>query len=252
MPHLRSLEGIMMMRKYVDNWFQVLSIYLGINKGVNARFKDGKTIHIRRRDYFAFYRELYSRYLQDNGFTYAKQRGLDLVTTPDGLVLILPEFATGLVFDEIYLMKVYGRPDLMDMVAIDLGASIGDSTLFLESLGADLVYGYEIDKIRYELALKNIALNNLQNKVLIYNEKATAEKVNKLLDTIVKPVFLKVDIEGGEYEVLPNLNMSKISEVAIEYHAKSQPLVAALRKQGFQDVRVNKRNSTIIAKRRLE
>ncbi|MFJ8232909.1 FkbM family methyltransferase [Streptomyces sp. NPDC094448] len=62
-----------------------------------------------------------------------------------------------------------------------------------------------------------------------------------------RPTLLKIDIEGGEYELLPDLRQlpSQVRAVAIELHLwqdgwrreHGPDLVAAIRAQGFRDVR---------------
>jgi hypothetical protein len=68
MPHLRSREGVVLLKRYVDNWPSVLIVYSGIKRSTIAKFKDGMAIELKKQDPFDFYGELYSRHLKDNGF----------------------------------------------------------------------------------------------------------------------------------------------------------------------------------------
>lgn len=47
-----------------------------------------------------------------------------------------------LVLDEIYLMQVYGKPELKGKVVVDLGAAVCDTSLFFCRQGANHVYAF--------------------------------------------------------------------------------------------------------------
>ena len=55
MPHLRSAEGIAMMKRYVNNWSSVLLVYSDLKRSVTVKFKDGDTAELSTKDYDAFY-----------------------------------------------------------------------------------------------------------------------------------------------------------------------------------------------------
>jgi hypothetical protein len=246
MPHLRSVEGIAMMKGYVDNWPSVLLVYSNLKRSVTVRFKDGDTAELSKKDYDAFYEKLYRKHLEDNGFSYLAD---NTIRTPDGLTLMLPPNAVySLVFDEIYLMQVYGKPDLTGKVVIDVGAAIGDTALFFKKCGAKSVYGYELDQPRVRIAEKNIEMNGMGDSVVVYNKKATVEELHKLMTTINDPIILKLDCEGCEYDIIPKLDMYKVTEVMMEYHMKPEPLMEALARAGFSDIRLDRKAVMITAK----
>lgn len=233
MPHLRSAEGIAMMKRYVNNWSSVLLVYSNLKRNVTVKFKDGDIAELSKMNHNAFYEKLYRKHLQDNGFSFPAE---NMIKTPDGLTLMLPNVVYSLVFDEIYIMQVYGKPDLTGKVVIDVGAAIGDTTLFFKKRGAKAVYGYELDQARVTIAEKNIEMNGMGDTVMVYNKKATVEELHKLMTTINDPIFLKLDCEGCEYDIIPKLDMSKVTDVVMEYHMKPEPLMEALTRAGFSDI----------------
>jgi hypothetical protein len=244
MPHLRSAEGIAMMKKYVNNWSSVLLVYSNLKKHVTVKFKDGDSAELSKKDYNTFYEKLYRKHLEDNGFSYPAE---NMIKTPDGLTLMLPNVSYSLVFDEIYLMQVYGKPDLTGIVAIDVGAAVGDTALFFKKCGAKSVYGYELDQARVRIAEKNIEMNGMGDTVMVYNKKATVEELHKLITTINDPIFLKLDCEGCEYDIIPKLDMSKVTYVVMEYHMDPEPLTEALARAGFSDIHLNRKAGMIRA-----
>ena len=219
-----------MMKRYVNNWSSVLLVYSNLKRNVTVKFKDGDIAELSKMNYNAFYEKLYRKHLQDNGFSFPAE---NMIKTPDGLTLMLPNVVYSLVFDEIYIMQVYGKPDLTGKVVIDVGAAIGDTTLFFKKRGAKAVYGYELDQARVTIAEKNIEMNGMGDTVMVYNKKATVEELHKLMTTINDPIFLKLDCEGCEYDIIPKLDMSKVTDIVMEYHKKPEPLMEALTRAGL-------------------
>lgn len=242
MPHLRSAEGLSMLKRHVSNWMSVLLVYKGMKKSVDARFRDGRVIPVSRTDYDAFYEYLYQRHLSENGFEFKPHDGNTVVTTPDGLQLVIPPMFS-LVLDELYLMQIYGRPDLTGQVAVDVGAAAGETALYFAKLGASRVYAFEMDQSRAALASQNVARNGFEDRVTVLAEPATAEKIN-----LLHCGFMKVDCEGCEHELIPKLDLSSTSRLVMEYHGSYEDLVSALEQKGFQ-VSLDKENIMISAAR---
>jgi FkbM family methyltransferase len=139
---------------------------------------------------------------------------------------------------------------------VDLGSNIGLSVIYLKTLYPNSkVTAFEADTVTYEMMKKNIEnykLRNVQvNNIAITNKKGfvdfyiastglgsplmstnplritkkrrlsvVSEKLSNILKKKVD--FLKMDIEGSEYEVLKDLNRTKkirlIKQMSIEYH----------------------------------
>jgi hypothetical protein len=245
MPHLRSAKGIALIRRYVDNWLSVLLVYFNPKRSITVKFKDGDTTRLSKRDYDAFYEKLYRKHLENNGFSCLPE---NMIKTPDGLKLILPpNVMYSLVFDEIYLMLVYGKPDLTGKVVIDIGASIADTALFFKRCGASTIHGFELNEERVRIGRNNIEMNGMADSIILYNKKATAEELHELMATINDPIFLKLDCEGCEYDIIHKLDMSKVTDVVMEYHMKPKPLMEALARAGFSGVRLNRKTAIITA-----
>jgi FkbM family methyltransferase len=147
--------------------------------------------------------------------------------------------------DEVYKLHLNDRP-----IIIDCGANIGMSVIYLkERFPNAKVIAFEPDNANFELLNKNVSSFGLQDvsirkeAVWIENTElsfesdgtmgskiSTAEsnsltrvKAVRLKDLIAYTVdFLKLDIEGAEYEVLKDIApvLHYVSNMFLEYHGK--------------------------------
>lgn len=163
-----------------------------------------------------------------------------------------------------------------DSKVADIGAFIGDTAIYFAIQGAK-VYSYEPQKEAYRLALENIKLNGLQERVQIYNIAVTSDgrklrfdesnekisgmfsatKENKnfqekksvsIKSVLKKEKFwdlLKIDIEGGEYELLSYLmknkkDLKKIKALVVElediphHREEINKFIEILKKQSYE------------------
>jgi tRNA G37 N-methylase Trm5 len=236
MPNLLSLNGILLIRKYTHNWYSIIFVYLRIIQYTMVRFKNGKRIIVSKNNYQEFREELFQQYLVDNGFLITENDGKKMVTTNNSIRLILfTDYIN--VLDEIFIRKVYGEKEFKDKVVIDIGASIGDTPLYFTSKGAKQVYAFEMDNLRYSIATENIRLNGMEDLINISNVPANSEIVaNTILANNLTHVFIKLDCEGCEYEIIKNLPdniFERIDNLVMEYHSESNPLIDRLSKLGF-------------------
>jgi FkbM family methyltransferase len=166
----------------------------------------------------------------------------------------------------VFFEEDYGKIPIKNQIIIDVGANIGDSAIYFALKGAQKVIAIEPYPKNYELAKKNIELNNLQEKIKIVhagcsNEKGVttidsekegswAELTTKKNGTKVKLVtlgdiiktnniqsaILKMDCEGCEYDVIKKSNSNdfdKIEYAMIEYHYGYIDLKKKLESLGF-------------------
>jgi len=165
--------------------------------------------------------------------------------------------------DEIYKVNLASNARI-----IDCGANIGLSVLYFKSICPSAhITAFEPDRHNFELLTKNCIVNNLKqvdlveaavwkentqlkfiaqggmdSKISEGAEEGILVKAYSLIDYLQDPVdFLKLDIEGAEFEVLKNIEeyMDKIATLFIEYHgsfSQTNELIAILdmvQKAGF-------------------
>jgi FkbM family methyltransferase len=140
-----------------------------------------------------------------------------------------------------------------DDIVADFGCNIGMFTAFALQKGAKKVVSYEADKENYDLACKNMDLNefdksrySLYNLAVVGNNSSVrsfslnlkknkgahslvpkrgrdtvevnAININKVIEEH-NPTMIKMDIEGGEAECIPAIeNFSGIREFIMEFH----------------------------------
>ena len=175
-------------------------------------------------------------------------------------------------YKEIFSQEIYQfKTSSSNPVIIDCGANIGLSTLYFSiAYPHSKIYAFEPDKTIFNLLALNINSNNRSN-VTIHNEAVwianttlsfsnkgseasqidpsgqSATKVNAIqlatflnqFDTID---FLKMDIEGAEYEVVKDCKeqLKKVQNFFLEYHgtnnetSKLNDLLAIVHEAGFK------------------
>lgn len=146
---------------------------------------------------------------------------------------------------------------------IDIGAAFGDFSVFMaKTYPQGRILAFEPNHESYELAVLNTNSNSLRN-IQLYNKaigptdhftachsRESGNLIHVSLQTILKDFeyvdLIKMDCEGGEYDILLNLApevLAKIKNLAIEWHDNSthhrhDELVVYLKKCAF-DVKVH-------------
>jgi FkbM family methyltransferase len=150
---------------------------------------------------------------------------------------------------------------------IDIGANIGDSSLYFALHGAQRIIAIEPFPQNFDLLVKNIEVNNIHNiiplNLMLGNENKyvnlnikreittgvqaipsdVGEKIQmvtltEILDKYsVYDAYLKMDCEGCEYDsiLLENKNtLRKFKKIQIEYHYGKEKLIEKLKNSGFK------------------
>ena len=150
----------------------------------------------------------------------------------------------------IFKKNEYSFLPVMEKEVIDIGANIGESSIYFANRGAKNVIAVEPDRISYDYAVKNIAINGYSDTIKLIlaacglKDKFVSENELQFLTlkTLIKkycsyPKILKVDCEGCEYDLILNASiddLSKFSHIQIEYHFGYQNLKTRLEECGFE------------------
>jgi FkbM family methyltransferase len=171
----------------------------------------------------------------------------------------------------VFLHEDYRRLPIRDKTVIDVGANIGDSSIYFALRGAHQVIALEPFDNNYQLAKKNIHINYLWDKIVLLQAGCGSKEGGKITidpnqqtSTISRLVssqhgtstidlmsikdivgkydvkqgsILKIDCEGCEYDVIlsaPTQTLQIFSHIQIEYHYGYNNLKEKLQKSGFK------------------
>jgi FkbM family methyltransferase len=272
-----SLLGIFL--KYRRTYRNYLSVFFHIIKKkypVKGILKNGNEVVLT-----SFFQTYNLTRFQDH----RKKIDYDILSntvTISGLVNTIAESGRELKFQDgicngelvnIFLKDVYRILPIKGKVVIDIGANIGDSSIYFALRGAAKVIAVEPFPHNYEMARKNIVLNNFSDKISLilagcspnagyinipnivksgiesytYGEpeykpgkkvpSLTLENILKAFNIQDGETILKMDCEGCEYATILSASdalLRKFSHMFIEYHDGYRDLKERLEKCAFE------------------
>ena len=162
----------------------------------------------------------------------------------------------------VFVREEYKFLNIKDKVVVDIGATMGDLAIYFALNGAKKVIALEPVPYSFNLAVKNIKENNLEEKIELFNagygldgdivvdenysgqnlissEKGKKVKIYSLKSLVdkfnIENALLKMDCEGCEYNLLNEDDsvIARFSQIQIEYHHGYPKLVEKLRNAGF-------------------
>ena len=150
----------------------------------------------------------------------------------------------------IFKNNEYSFLPVKEKEVVDIGSNIGDSAIYFASHGAKSVIAVEPDRVSYDYAIKNVAVNGYSAKIKLIlaacgskDESASENDLKSLsLRTLIQkycsnPDILKIDCEGCEYDLIMSASrddLTKFSHIQIEYHFGYQSLKSRLEACGFE------------------
>jgi FkbM family methyltransferase len=221
---------------------------------------DGSAI-LALRSYFKEKQRMH--FFTSHGNIYAKVKDL---------VFLLP-FPHGIYeLAEVFYENCYAGFDLSSATVIDIGAFIGDSSIYFACKGARKIIAYEPLPQLHEIATTNILINKFKDKIRIKNEaigdrygetiiyepiwpggsstflcrereivRFHKAKVTPLSDVILdqdQVDLLKIDCEGCELKALKEAYekkaLKKVKQTIIEVHCDLQYVLDILQKAHFK------------------
>ena len=156
---------------------------------------------------------------------------------------------------EVFVSREYEFINVRGKVVVDVGAFVGDSSIYFALRGARRVYAIEPHPGAYAEMIENIKLNNMEDKIIpinaalgskpgkikipninVYNtidayhgpgsngdievQMITLEQL--IRDYNVEPEVLKMDCEGCEFDIILNdyEHVKLFDELGFEYHER--------------------------------
>ncbi|WP_010917131.1 FkbM family methyltransferase [Thermoplasma volcanium] len=165
----------------------------------------------------------------------------------------------------VFGFEIYAFLRVENETVIDIGANIGDSSIYFALNNAKKVIALEPYPYSYNIALKNIKNYDLQDKIILLNAGYGQDGTIKvdpdfknpgtinlrsftdgmdikilslktlLSDYQIDKAVLKMDCEGCEYNLLKEDNdtLKKFERIEIEYHYGYEKLKDKLEEAGF-------------------
>lgn len=109
---------------------------------------------------------------------------------------------------------------------IDVGAGYGELTLWLlRQKDMKKVFAFEPDAKRWRKFEENLAANPKKSAVSLglFRELFTGARASEILQMVPEPVLMKIDIDGGEYDLLFSLQselQEKDVRILLEVHSE--------------------------------
>lgn len=179
--------------------------------------------------------------------------------------IILENWKDSVSVKEIFIENEYESLKVKDKIVLDIGANVGDTSILFSRLGAKKVIALEPQLEFFNRCKKNVELNNLVEKIEIFNaglddehgffiinEKEDSKqfsfkntdkgiKIPKMtLDEIIpneKNLILKLDCELCEYKIILNTKeqyLQRFETILIEFHDGNKNLIEKLSNIGFK------------------
>jgi len=238
------------LHKTVSNWHGVMLLLTGTTTSLDVKLRNGKSYHVEVMDEYVV-ADYKKRKLK---FHYSTKE-----EKIHAILMLIGEF-----FDE-----PHSELDVKNRNVVDIGAYIADTAIYFALNGAKHVYALEPYPYSYELAKKNVALNDLERKITMMNagagsknstikiktdyknlagselghSESSGKKIPIMsLDYIAKKyklndAALKIDCEGCEYDMIlksKSETLQRFRKILIEYHYDYPKLENKLKECGFK------------------
>jgi FkbM family methyltransferase len=200
----------------------------------------------------------------------------NVICAVEGLRFIVPFPYGTFELKATLIDKEYGEPLCKNAVIVDVGAYIGDSSLFFASRGAKLVVAFEPVPELFMILKKNIALNGFEKIIDARNEAISdrfgivdigylptmpgssgqnfvehATHINVAstsLDDVIRSLgwvdILKMDCEGCEHKALKHAvntgSLKNVGMILVEVHSDVRSLIELLKSDGLRIVNLTK------------
>lgn len=276
-------------RRVVVNWTSVLALLILPRSRVDFRFRDGDHLTCTSFSDWARFQNVTrlkllkrfcdaevlvpDRRVPDSSSRNRQVLSLRFMNPPVAFTFESDpsEHAYGLA--EVFLMGEYSGLPVVGRDVVDIGCSVGDSSLYFVRRGARHVYAYEASPSTYTLAKFNIRLNRSDDRITLdLAACGPKEGTIKVLEGLAAPgtwaavpqatgttidvvtldqivgkwrlagASLKIDCEGWEYGVVSckDETLQAFDHIVIEYHYGEQWLVDRLRAAGFVITRLSR------------
>ena len=139
----------------------------------------------------------------------------------DGVNMVFLSFKP--TFFDVFVLRDYDVVDYRNRRVVDVGAFVGDSSIYFVKRGATFVYAIEPNNSAYSELILNAEMNGVRDAIKPINMTVgrNGTSLAKLIEDYgIKTDILKMDCEGCEYDVVlnPTESINEINEIVMELH----------------------------------
>lgn len=266
-----EIKMVLSFRKHYKNYLHVIKKYRIREFPIDAVLSNGKKIHINNRTEVLFATSNAEKFFRIDGeyLTIQEKKfdGIKFVDWIDNGDLI-----------GVFIYEDYKILSVKDRIVVDIGANIGDSSIYFAKKGAQKVIAVEPFLQNFISLKNNVSINGLDSKIVpihagcgsltkivnVANENANGIgleiKNSSVGDKGIQiialsellhefkgdKIILKMDCEGCEYDTILNTTndtLNMIDEMILEYHDGYINLKNKLEHAGFRVVLKNIRTT---------
>ena len=255
--------------KSTKNWASIVFNRFSGKTEFKAKFRNGFEFKINKENWPEFMGFVHLFSLLPNAKL--KNNSLKFFYKSKNLEFDFGEYGFGTIVEVFGLdeyKKFFKILNPKDKVVVDVGATLGDSSIYFMLNGAKKVYAFEALPGYARLAEKNIIENRFKDSCELipmavggvsgeininsetkdmfganYTPPLSGDRVQVMtLKQIVEKFniedgYLKIDAEGYEYEIIQNTSrevLRKFSDVFLEYHYGYEDLVQYFKRANFE------------------
>lgn len=134
----------------------------------------------------------------------------------------------------IQALEKYAEPS---NVVIDVGSGSGVLSIAAAKLGAEKVYGYDLDEVAVKSSKSNIAMNELTDKISV-KQNNLLQNVDLQADVIVSNILAEIIVKFVD-EAWKNLKSKGFFITSGIIETKKETVLEQLKHQGFEIIEVN-------------
>ncbi|MEM1510098.1 MAG: FkbM family methyltransferase [Thermofilaceae archaeon] len=151
----------------IRNWYDILLLYMGVKKVVDFKLRSTPFVLSRiTREQIAL--PFYFSKVLAQGKLYLKGSNIMLRFRDLTFLLHDPKIDIPCIY-ATFVEEEYNKFSFKDKVVLDIGAYIGDTSLFFAAKGARKVIAYEPNPEVFKVLVKNVEINKMREKILPIN-----------------------------------------------------------------------------------
>ena len=178
-----KINDLISMREIARNCIDVILFRIGLKKTLTIKFRDGKSVYFKsKKEYFEFWNQEVGQkeLLKTVKNIHYKIKGNNIeLEYQNRKIYFYYDFyhdinkqlnnTIGLI-DENFIEEQYKLLDVKGKDVVDVGANIGDTAIYFALKGAKHIHAFEPYPYSYNIAMKNIKLNYLEDRITLLNE----------------------------------------------------------------------------------